>query len=269
MEQQMNMHLAEHIEVFPQCRLWLAYFSGDSDESISATAHDIAEAKFSAQDLHRWQRFRPAAKKRQFLNSRLAMRAILKKEFGKDADDILFNSDALGCPSLQSGRAEHIAHTSLSHSENVVAVLISNGEFPVGVDIEVFNPLRTDALRFVALHPHEQVWCDSHAGLESEALTTLWTIKESIWKSIRGEYDFSFSDISIRFECGKPRPAIINCPSNTFQFRSQVFVQQHEPVVNGAIRLSTADVTLLGSVTQRMATSADADRSRQGCLRRI
>ena len=86
----MNIHLAESIEILPQCRLWLAYFDGDSDESISATTHDIAEAKFSTQYLHRWQQFRPVAKKRQFLNSRLAIRTVLKKEFGKDADDILF-----------------------------------------------------------------------------------------------------------------------------------------------------------------------------------
>jgi phosphopantetheinyl transferase len=265
----MNMHLADPVHVFPQCRLWLAYFGGDSDESDVATTHDIAEARFSTQDLQRWQQYRPVVKKRQFLNSRLAIRALLKKEFGKDADDIQFYSDALGCPALQSGRTEHIAHISLSHSENVVAVLISDGEYPVGVDIEVSNPLRADALRFVALHPHEQVWCDLHAGLESEALKTLWTIKESVWKTIRGEHDVALSEISVRFECGNPRPVICNCPSETFQFRSQVFVQKHQPVVNDAICLATADVALLGSVTQRISTSVGADRSQQEYLRRI
>ena len=249
----MNMHLADHVEIFPQCRLWLAYFDGDSDESIAATIHDIAEAKFSTQDLHRWRQFRPATKKRQFLNSRLAIRAVLKKEFGRDADDIRLDSDSLGCPSLQSRQKEHVAHVSLSHSENTVAVLISDGEYPGGVDIEVSNPLRADALRFVALHPHEQVWCDLHAGLESEALTTLWTIKESVWKTIRGEYDIPFSDIAVQFECGTPRPVISNYPSETPQFRTQVFVQQQQSIVSDAMCFLTANVALRGSVTQRIS----------------
>jgi phosphopantetheinyl transferase len=252
MEQQMNMHLAERIEVLPQCRLWLAYFDGDSDESISATTHDIAEAKFSTQDLHRWQQFRPVAKKRQFLNSRLAIRAVLQKEFGTDADDIQFSSDALGCPSLQSGRTEHIAHISLSHSENVVAVLISNGEYAVGVDVEVSNPLRTDALRFVALHPHEQMWCDSHAGLESEALTTLWTIKESVWKTIREMRDIPFAEISVAFDSGIPTPAISHYFSETLRFRTQLFVQNCVQIVPGTLCLSTGNSALRGCVTQRI-----------------
>ena len=47
-----------------------------------------------------------------------------------------------------------MAHISLSHSDNAVAVLISDDEYPVGVDIEVSNPIRAEALRLVALHPH-------------------------------------------------------------------------------------------------------------------
>jgi phosphopantetheinyl transferase len=269
MEPSMNMQLADHVEIFPQCRLWLAYFGGEADESILTTADDIAEAKISTQDLHRWQQFRPAAKKRQFLNSRLAIRAVLEKEFGKDADDVLLSSSVFGCPILQSREKEHVAHISLSHSENAVAVLISDGENPVGVDIEVSDPLRTNALRFVALHPHEQVWCDSHAGLESEALTTLWTIKESAWKTMRSEYNIALSDISVQFECGIPTPVISMCPSETLQFRTQVFAQHRSSVVAGAICLSTANVPLLGSVTQRTTTSAGADRSRQEYLRQI
>lgn len=249
----MNMHLADHVEVFPHCRLWLAYFDGDSDESIVAATHDIAEARFSTQDLHRWQQFRPAVKKRQFLNSRLAIRAVLKKEFGKYADDILFSPDSLGCPSLQTHQKEHVAHISLSHSENAVTVAISDGKYPVGVDIEVSNPLRTDALRFVALHPHEQVWCDSHAGLESEAFTTLWTIKESAWKTLRGIRDIPFCNVSVLFNGGRPKPVISNCDGEAPQFRTQVFVQNVESVVPEASCLSVNSVALRGCVTQRIS----------------
>ena len=251
-ELQMNMHLAESIEILPQCRLWLAYFDGDSDESISATTHDIAEAKFSTQDLHRWQQFRPVAKKRQFLNSRLAIRTVLKKEFGKDADDILFSSDSAGCPVLLSRQNRHVAHISLSHSDNAVAVLISDDEYPVGVDIEVSNPIRAEALRFVALHPHEQLWCDLHAGLEAEALTTLWTIKESVWKSLREIQDIPLSDISVPLYSEIPTPVIVHCFSETPHFRTQLFVQNRVQIVPGTLCLSTGNSALRGCVAQRM-----------------
>jgi phosphopantetheinyl transferase len=251
-ELQMNMHLAESIEVLPQCRLWLAYFDGDSDESISATTHDIAEAKFSTQDLHRWQQFRTAEKKRQFLNSRLAIRSVLEKEFGKAADNILFCSDSSGCPSLQSHENDHVAHISLSHSANAVAVVISEGSYPVGVDIEVHEPLRTEALRLVALHPHEQVWCDLAPGRESEAFATLWTIKESVWKTLRKMQDIPFSGISVAFDSGIPTPVISHYFSETPCFRTQLFVQNSVQIVPGTLCLSTGNSALRGCVAQRM-----------------
>ena len=252
MKARMNMYLADHVDILPQCRLWLACFDDDANESLASTTRDIANAEFSDQDLQRWQQYRSAARKRQFLNSRLAVRAVLKREFGKDAEDIRFLSDSLGCPLLLSRANEHVAHISLSHSENAVAVAISDDEYPVGVDIEVFNPLRTDALRFVALHPHEQVWCDSHAGLESEALTTLWTIKESVWKTLREMQNIQLSGISITFDSGIPTPVISNCFSETPSFRTQIFVQNSVQIVPRTLCLSTDHKALYGSVTQRM-----------------
>lgn len=264
------MYLADHVDILPQCRLWLACFDDDADEFLASTTRDIANAEFSDQDLQRWQQYRSAARKRQFLNSRLAVRAVLKREFGKDAEDIRFLSDSLGCPLLLSRANEHVAHVSLSHSENAVAVLISDDEFPVGVDIEVANPRLTDALRFVALHSHEKIWCDLHAGRESEALTTLWTIKESVWKTLQGTHDVSVSDIAVQFEHDSPRPVLCNRPTDGPQFRTQLFVQNSRPVVTSTVCLSTTNVVALqGSVTQRMTISADADRSRQEYLRRI
>ena len=248
----MNMHLADHVEVYPHCRLWLAYFSEDSDESIAATTHDIEEAKFSDQDLLRWQQFRPVAKKRQFLNSRLAIRAVLNREFGNEAENITYDSDSFGCPLLLSREKRHVAHISLSHSANAVAVVISDEQSPVGVDIEVRAPLRTEALRLVALHPHEQVWCDLHAGLESEALTTLWTIKESVWKTLREMQDIPLSEISITFDSGIPTPVVSHYFSETPRFRTQIFVQHSVQIVPGTLCLLTGNNALRGCVTQRM-----------------
>jgi len=246
----MNMHLADYVEIFPQCRLWLAYFNR---ESTAVTEQDIVGAHFSSRDLLRWQQFRPAAKKSQFLNSRRAVRAVLQKEFGKEADRITYDSDSYGCPLLLSRDNSHVAHISLSHSANAVAVVISDGEHPVGVDIEVPEPLRARALQLVAFHPHEQVWCESAAGIKSEALTTLWTIKESVWKTLRNRGDIPLSEISITFHSGIPHVAISGS-TNTFPvFRTQIIVQQSVPVVPDTLCLSTANVPLRGCVAQRIA----------------
>lgn len=246
----MNLHLTDPIEILPQCQLWLAFFDG---ESTDVTERDIADANFSSRDLLRWQQFRPDAKKRQFLNSRLAIRAVLRQEFGMQAVGITFDSDSSGCPLLLSRDRRHVAHISLSHSANAVAVVISDGEYPVGVDIEVPEPLRSKALQLVVLHPHEQAWFDHLPGLESEALTTLWTIKEAVWKTLRDIRDIPLSEISLTFNTGILQAAISSFSQNQTLFRTQVFVQNSVPVAPDTLCLSTANVPLRGCVAQRIA----------------
>ena len=93
----MNMHLADSIQVFWQCRLWLAFFYG---ESTAVTEQDIVESHFSSRDLLRWQQFRPAATQFQFLNSRRAVRAVLQKNSGTKQTElrmIPIHTDALCC----------------------------------------------------------------------------------------------------------------------------------------------------------------------------
>jgi phosphopantetheinyl transferase len=77
-----------------------------------------------------------------------------------------------------------------------------------------------DSWRYIS---HEKIWCDLHAGSESEALTTLWTIKESVWKTLQGTYDVSLSDIAVQFEHDFPRPVLCNRPTDGPQFRTQAF----------------------------------------------
>ena len=249
----MTIQLADPVEILPGCRLWLARSDGLVEGLSAINECELTRAKFSDRDLSRWQHFRAAVKKRQFLNSRLAMRAVLQREFGDEAENIAYESDSNGCPFLSSSKQFRTPHISLSHSENAVAVAISDGEYPVGVDIEVSNPIHTNALRFVALHPNEQVWCDSHAGLESEALTTLWTIKESVWKTLREIRSIPFCDISVLFNGGRPKPVISNCHRETLQFRTQVFVQDMAAIVPESFCLSVNSVELRGCVTQRIS----------------
>ncbi len=252
----MTMHLAEPVRVFPDCRLWLASFDHDLPKSVSNTEVDLEQAKMTNRDLIRWRQFRPAEKKRQFLNSRLAVRAMLQREFAAEAEDIQFDSDSNGCPILTSRNGTRYAQISLSHSENVIAVAISNSEFPIGVDIEVDQPLHSDALRLVALHPHEQTWCDSQTGRESDALLTLWTVKESVWKTLQCGNSISAASISVGFDDGTLTSGVSNPSLSDVIFRSQLFVLQCEAVASDTLLLPPlGDIALRGCVTQRKRLS--------------
>lgn len=251
----MRMQLTEPVEVFPHCSLWLVYFNPESDEAASNWSIDLVDAKLSNRDLLRWKQFRPAVKKQQFLDSRLAVRAVLKRELGDDAELVQFDSDSQGRPVLQSEGVNHGLQISLSHSENVVAVAISNGEFPIGVDIEIGVQLRADALRLISTHPHERIWCDQWIGREAEALLALWTVKEAVWKSLHGGIGISISDIWVDFTNGVFMPRISPLLHKDERFRTQPFVVQCEAIASDALSLPPheyATIGILGCAVQRV-----------------
>jgi len=250
------MHLADPVEVFPDCRLWLAYFDDGSGDPVFSPKNALAEAKLSVRDQLRWRQYRPAAKKRQFLNSRRAVRAVLQRELGDDAAHVQFDSDSQGCPVLLSQQVGQWPHMSLSHSGNAVAVAISTNAFPIGVDIEVVGPLRAEALRLIASHPRERAWYDRQTGRESDALATLWTIKEAIWKTLHCSDEVPISEISIEFYRGMLTPYVANSAFKDAKFRTQLFVVECFPVVPETIRLTTGPsrtIALRGCVAQRIA----------------
>ena len=249
------MHLADPVEVFPDCRLWLAYFDDESGDSVVSPENALAEAKLSARDQLRWQQYRPAAKKRQFLNSRRAMRCVLQRELGDAAAHILFDSDAQGCPVLVSEHIGRLPQISLSHSGNAVAIAISRNAFPVGVDIETVEPLKADALRLVAAHPHERAWCDQQTGRESGALATLWTIKEAVWKTLHYGGEMAMSEVSVESLAGILTPCVEHSAFKDSKFRTQLFVVECVAVVPETIRMTSGafhNVALRGCVAQRI-----------------
>ena len=231
------MHLADPVEVFPDCQLWLASFDDESGDFAVSLEDALAEARMSARDQLRWQQYRPAAKKRQFLNSRRAVRSVLQRELGDAAAHVQFDSDSQGCPVLLSEQVGHWPQMSLSHSGNVVAIAISRNAFPVGVDIETVEPLKADALRLVAAHPHERAWCDRQTGRESDALATLWTIKEAVWKTLHYGSEMPMSEVSVESHAGMLTPCVEHSAFRDAKFRTQLFVVDCEAVVPETIRL--------------------------------
>ena len=249
------MHLADPVEVFPDCRLWLACFDDESGDPVASLDNSLAEAKFCARDQLRWQQYRPVEKKRQFLNSRRAMRSVLQRELGDAAADVEFDSDSQGRPVLLSKQAGRWPQISLSHSGNAVAVAISPNAIPVGVDIEIVEPLKADALRLVAAHPHERAWCDRQTGRESDALATLWTVKEAVWKTLHCGGEVAMPEISIESHAGILTPCVEHSAFKDTKFRTQLFVVACDAVVPETICLMPerfGNIKLRGCVTQRM-----------------
>ncbi len=251
------MHLTDPIRILPDCRLWLAEFDASDGGPAGFSENELLEARLGTSDLLRWQQYRPALKKRQFLNSRLAVRAVLRQEFETDSELIRFDSDAQGRPLLLSGQLRHLPQISISHSGGMVAIAVSDGVNPTGVDLELAQPLRVSSLQQIAMHPHEQDWCDAQVGLHSEALLALWTIKESVWKALHGHSDLRVSDISLELDHPTPVARIQNYRGAGNALRLRCFVSECASFFSETICLESVGVKsrsqpFRGCVTQLM-----------------
>lgn len=272
----MSMHLTGPLEVFSRCHLWLAVFNPTAGDSLARQLSELPASKMSSRDLIRWQQFRPLEKKRQFLNSRLAMRSIIQEEMRHSSDDVHFNTNRLGQPMLVSANMKGLPQISLSHSGTAVAVAVSYGEVQIGVDIEIVEPLRASALRHFAVNPGELAWpCAQGRMSETESLRTLWTIKESVWKSMGGVGEISISEILVDHDVhGVIVPRSVDPAFANDQFRTRLFAMQCESVFPNTVIVehSTAgNMSLRGSVTQRIpAVDCGSHRGLAGSpLRRV
>ena len=200
--------LAGPFELLPGCRLWLAVFAPQHDESVSID-DERAEHELSEEDFRRWRRYRNPGKRRQLLNSRRVVRAVLRSESEQcfaatdlhAASRLLhFCSDASGRPLVLDSTGEEVFSISLSHSGNVVAIAVSELPDRIGVDVEVVCPLNEAALMNSAATTEEVAWMTQQpASARAELLRTLWVMKESVWKTAPTEGEMSLLDVSVGF----------------------------------------------------------------------
>ena len=102
----------------------------------------------------------------------------LEHTFGYDVEGVDFTKTASGkwmCP---------VCEFSISHSGNVVAVALSRN--PVGVDVQVEKSIAssTFAQRMLTKKEHTALLTADGTRERNEELLTLWTKKESIFKSL-------------------------------------------------------------------------------------
>jgi len=151
---------------------------------------DITRAPFLAAELFdrlssdeqkRADRLKVADKRAQFIASRCALRSLLAQHCGQAANDICFDYNSAGKPSLRSGDW----HFNISHSHRRMIMACSQ-DLPLGVDVEHidqscdFEPLAkrffsVDEFRAVMLHREDDI---------RRAFYSCWTAKEAVLKCI-------------------------------------------------------------------------------------
>jgi len=135
---------------------------------LTPDEHDRAERFRFAEDRNRWAR------------ARATTREILSARTGVPARDVAWREGPRGKPEL-GGSAR--LHFNLSHSGPLLAVALSTAG-PVGVDVEVVEPLR-DMERVAARVFSEEEWRPAGALGDAARLRyfyRLWTLKEAVLK---------------------------------------------------------------------------------------
>ena len=120
-------------------------------------------------------KFKSEKRKKEFLACELLLNEI--------SPNITITYNEFGVPELDNGQ-----HISISHSKNLVAIIISKTK--VGLDIEQISdkPLRL-SLKFISTKAHQ--------NLTQEKATLIWCCKEAIFKWYqKGSVDFK-KDIKI------------------------------------------------------------------------
>jgi 4'-phosphopantetheinyl transferase len=127
------------------------------------------------------ERFILPKRKREFIATRL-----LKHELFPDTE-ILYNE--LGAPHLSSG-----PYISISHAPGVAGIAFCR-DYPIGFDLE---PIREKVHRIKDkfLHSTEKQFPDSN---DTEALITIWSAKESLYKLMGEEGVIFAEDLYVEF----------------------------------------------------------------------
>ena len=227
-----ELRFAGPFAMLSNCNLWLALDEGVSEARAPHPLDLPPDLQLTANDLRRWQRFRTVEKQRQFLLSRVAVDEVLRREIDDRSVAVRFVADASGRPMVVSNDDQEVRQISLSHSGPVTAVVISSEIHSIGVDVEIVEPVHTAALRSMVEHPgdHEFRTIARDAN-ESEYLRTLWTIKESVWKSLGGGHPISVTDISVQIRDGELRPTLTCDSHSSADFSVQLFSINCSPIV--------------------------------------
>lgn len=114
--------------------------------------------------------------KKESLYSHIAVKIIIKSEFGINIDEIAIVTDEMGKPHI-AGHPE--IHFNISHTDKLIAIALSHTE--VGVDVEsVGCPNIKIAKRFFTAEECEYIYSDDENS--PKRFAEIWTKKEAYIK---------------------------------------------------------------------------------------
>lgn len=134
------------------------------------------------------------------MNSRLAVRDVLRREFEIDSANVFMDTTESGQPILLNGQGHPYASISLSHTDKLTAIAISNNLNGPGIDIEVVQPLNTRAFSLSFLNQAEKDWMADERILDDQhAMLIVWTLKEAFWKALGGPHKMGSGNITTEY----------------------------------------------------------------------
>ena len=156
----------------------------------------------SPEEQARLATFGHAARRRQFVLGRVAVRTLLADQVGGTPPTVALRVSTDGAPEVD-GLSVSIAHTG-RHGE--AAALAAVAPVPVGVDLERVAPRRPD-LWTRLLTPSEHAVLEALGGPTDDAQTLLWTLKEAVLKAQRTGFRAGGRSVRLALEADGAPPS--------------------------------------------------------------
>ena len=150
-----------------------------------------AKSQLSKKELGQYSQL-SSLKKKDFLIGRIALKQALANYTSQDLDKkvTIKNSDT-GLPYIE-GRDN--LHCSLSHSYDRGIGIVA--PYKVGVDIEKIRPHKKSLLNYIA-DKEEIDLVKDFFGIQTDVITLIWIIKESVMKGIGTGFSISPKQVKI------------------------------------------------------------------------
>lgn len=144
---------------------------------------DRLAAELPVDEQERAARFRVAAARHRFVLARVVLRRSLGSFLDADPGTFGFSTGDRGKPFLSTPEIEDPPRFNLSHSGDVVALIV--GSIDVGIDVECLREMpRAGRLAHRFFSPGEQSVIDALSGPERDhAFLRIWTQKEAYLKA--------------------------------------------------------------------------------------
>lgn len=141
--------------------------------------------------------------------SRKLLSFAMEQEYGIPLSSLQIETGKHGKPHFSN----YPARFSLSHCRGAVCCALSNAE--IGVDIEVLRPYDSRLARHICT-PQELVFLETSCSPD-KALTTLWTLKESLMKLSGLGFAYGFQNAEFAWESGSFRSLRQEIETATFE----------------------------------------------------